>query len=676
MIGLYVTFGADPFYWSVGLGAVAAYCLCLGAYYLETFVCVPWYYESFVGKPMVHWFSWAVFLDIIYHIVNPVNSYDCRKDFLEEGIHVLEENTKGEEEDFWLDFCADVGDGFNPTFAVFSSMAKLNLRLPKENIELPRADCVVVGGDICYPWPRHEDLMARFIRPLSWAYPNDMADRKRKMYVMPGNHEWADGLRNMRRVVLNRNTGMIGGWTVGNKTSYFAIKLPRNWWMFCVDPGSEAVQDMDQAQVDYFTQLIATQTTDKDRFIFAVHEPDWIKNSLHGFSLFKNMTIFRREVLGKRLRLSLAGDLHYYRRMAEVESGGNLNTCDKGGEVFVQEKNVNYPYYVTHKRQLIVAGHGGAFSHPTYVPDASKGIRLGAPHYSDGSMYYVAKDHPEPKASRQTFNTRLWLGFTFGKNYGFGSILAMSYIGMTLAVSPLDYSTGNNAFPSGLEVLNNASYMLRMLKSFWFYPSIIFMSIVFIVVATTSQALKTRNSKLTALFLSCLHIGLHVGSVLAFRKLIDAAWAEAILSPGLAVTFGNVTLFCFLSNTTMYLIGYFVAPFLTLFYLYLSQNVIGRTYYNEATSTFEYQEDKGFCRFRFTPQGDLELFSIGIEKTPRRWAEKPDSARSDNDPSHFEPTDVKALNCFLVERVLIKRDDFVGSNSSSSSSVQQVVSTV
>jgi hypothetical protein len=63
--GFYITFGADSSYWAIGLGAVASYLLCIGAYLLEAFVLVPWWYDSSVGKPMVHWMSWGVFLDIM-----------------------------------------------------------------------------------------------------------------------------------------------------------------------------------------------------------------------------------------------------------------------------------------------------------------------------------------------------------------------------------------------------------------------------------------------------------------------------------------------------------------------------------------------------------------------------------------------------------------------------------
>ena len=241
-----------------------------------------------------------------------------------------------------------------------------------------------------------------------------MADRNRRIFIMAGNHEWADGLRNFRRVVLDRPTGMIGGWSIGNHTSYFCIKLPHGWWMCCVDPGNEMSQDMDEAQITYFKKIVEEQTKPTDRFILAVHEPDWIKNSLHGFALFKNLALFRQNILGERLRLTLAGDLHYYRRMEEST-----------GET-TEQIEAPYPYYITARRQLVVAGHGGAFSHPTYVPSSEGGIRLGEPHVEGGPHYHDVTNYPTPAQSKATYNAKWKDGFSFGKNYGYGSILAMS----------------------------------------------------------------------------------------------------------------------------------------------------------------------------------------------------------------------------------------------------------
>ncbi|KAH9255738.1 hypothetical protein BASA81_006132 [Batrachochytrium salamandrivorans] len=643
--GFFITFSNNLSTNSYGvlLGAALAYVVCIGAYLLEAYVVVPYWYRNEIGRPMVHWMSWAVILDIIYHAVNPLYSVDFRQQLVADDVPVLTEvSTETQEEnEFWMDFVADVGDGFNPTFAVFTTMAQAELRVAPQ-VVLPRAQLLVVGGDICYPWPRYDDIMSRFIRPLSWAFPIDMQTldtRERNMYVMPGNHEWADGLRNFRRLVLGRTH--IGAWQVKNRTPYFASKLPHGWWMFCVDPGSESSQDLDAIQINYFTKVIQEQTTPEDRFILCVHEPDWIKNSVHGYSLFKQLALFREEVLGSRLRLSLAGDLHYYRRMEEISSMGQT----------VLEK-APFPSYVSTRRQLIVAGNGGGFSHPTYVPDGTtNAIRLGEPHVSNGPQYQTCCNHPTVEASREMYSKGWTTGFSFGKNHAFGSITGLVYVGMCLAVSPLDYYSNLSGFPTGYEVLANSSYLLRMVTSFWFYPSAIFLSVVLFVIGTTSQAMHTRQSIALHLGLISVHIILHMGTVLAFRKLIDACLAEMFALQ--IVEFGTITAFCFASNTFMFIVGFFLGPWITAVLLKISQDVFAASY-NEGTSTIEYQDDKGFLRMKLTAEG-IELYSMGIRKVPRKW--KPRKDRTNASPSHFECADLNEIEPFVVERVKISKND-------------------
>ena len=71
--------------------------------------------------------------------------------YAKQEIPIIQEKCPNEDQEYWLDFCADVGDGFNPTYAVFSTMARSHLKLD-DGIELPRGDSLIVGGDIAYPW--------------------------------------------------------------------------------------------------------------------------------------------------------------------------------------------------------------------------------------------------------------------------------------------------------------------------------------------------------------------------------------------------------------------------------------------------------------------------------------------------------------------------------------------
>ena len=50
--------------------------------------------------------------------------------------------------------------------------------------------------------------------------------------IIPGNHDWYDGLRSFYRLICCRSwLGMV----ITAKHTYFSCQLPHNWWVFAVD---------------------------------------------------------------------------------------------------------------------------------------------------------------------------------------------------------------------------------------------------------------------------------------------------------------------------------------------------------------------------------------------------------------------------------------------------------
>jgi hypothetical protein len=68
------------------------------------------------------------------------------------------------EDDLILDFMADTGDGFNPTFAVARTLAEPNLLVSNgaDELNLPRGKLLVLGGDIAYPAASADGFRDRF----------------------------------------------------------------------------------------------------------------------------------------------------------------------------------------------------------------------------------------------------------------------------------------------------------------------------------------------------------------------------------------------------------------------------------------------------------------------------------------------------------------------------------
>ena len=67
-------------------------------------------------------------------------------------------------------------------------------------------------------------------------------DAERKLFAIPGNHDWYDGLNAFdslfcsSRDRLSESKGnVIGGWQCQQHRSYWAIRLPYNWWIWGAD---------------------------------------------------------------------------------------------------------------------------------------------------------------------------------------------------------------------------------------------------------------------------------------------------------------------------------------------------------------------------------------------------------------------------------------------------------
>src|SRR5256886_15596631 len=55
--------------------------------------------------------------------------------------------------DLWMDFVADLGDGWDSTYGIASLLARPELELHdgEQSFPTPRANGVVVGGELVYP---------------------------------------------------------------------------------------------------------------------------------------------------------------------------------------------------------------------------------------------------------------------------------------------------------------------------------------------------------------------------------------------------------------------------------------------------------------------------------------------------------------------------------------------
>jgi hypothetical protein len=63
--------------------------------------------------------------------------------------------------------------------------------------------------------------------------------------------DWFDGLHTFMRNICYKS--WLGGWFMPQKKSYFALKLPKGWWVFGLDLA--LLGDIDVYQFEFFSKL-------------------------------------------------------------------------------------------------------------------------------------------------------------------------------------------------------------------------------------------------------------------------------------------------------------------------------------------------------------------------------------------------------------------------------------
>ena len=285
---------------------------------------------------------------------------------------------------FWIDYIADVGDGFEASYTMAYLLAQDSLDIRGAG-NLRHGEVLIMGGDQCYPQATREEYKQRLLQPFNWAYTVRNPDRK--LFAIPGNHDWYDGLNafdglfcSSRDKLSNARGNVIGGWQCQQHRSYWALRLPYNWWIWGAD--IQFSKYLDSSQVNYFVR-VAEQMGPKDNLIICLAEPSWMLADLQGEdneeNFFKITTIARAR--GARVVAVIAGDWHNYNRY------------------YAHELDVHF----------ITSGGGGAFLHPTHVLRNSISVRW--PEYADETAEAAEGDatgaRPGEAFKAKDYNIRL-----------------------------------------------------------------------------------------------------------------------------------------------------------------------------------------------------------------------------------------------------------------------------
>ncbi len=278
-------------------------------------------------------------------------SYSDKREILA-GLAEFPPEPYTEAPELWVDYVADLGDAFEPTYAVASLLARRQLTLPGgggNGVTTPRGRLLVMGGDQVYPTASVNAYADQTVGPYRAALPYvEPPEEVPHLYTIPGNHDWYDGLTGFMRTFCRGE--WVGGWKTRQTRSYFAVQLPHRWWLWGVDFQFDSY--IDEPQFRYFADTVGKAMAPGDSVILCLPTPAWVSaNEEEGENAYATVDYLDRKLIrgvGAEVRLMITGDAHHYARYAEAD--GSAQAPSSEGRT----------------AQKITAGGGGAFLSSTH----------------------------------------------------------------------------------------------------------------------------------------------------------------------------------------------------------------------------------------------------------------------------------------------------------------------
>jgi|AraplaMF_Col_mMF_1032025.scaffolds.fasta_scaffold00262_41 hypothetical protein len=513
-----------------------------------------------------------------------------------------------EGESFWFDFMADTGDGWNPTYAIARLLADPGLKPAQASGEptsevLPIGRLLVMGGDEVYPTASRDDYKRKLIKPLETAaeMSGALTPTTYDLYAIPGNHDWYDGLTSFLGVFCARrlpgafnqpHKGRdIGGRRTQQTRSYFALELPCGWWLWGID--IQLGGYVDQPQVDFFDHVAREWMPKGSKLIIATGQPEWAYvgvdpehwKTFRNFSYLESLaTLTGRE---HQVRLVLSGDSHHYARYTEGD------------------------------RQYIVAGGGGAFLHPTHQLPKTNTFSYefpppGVPATSGRRSYQRSFTLQETFPSQAKSSRIAW------KNVFFAFFNPDYWLTLGCACALFAWLLNANALAQGTDLVS----MLRAGGAGnWWAALCAYFNLVFASPWPSLLGLAAAGGY--AAFAK--PYGRYGGLVRALAGFAHAA-VEILI-----VVFATIALAWYLPWVeqcmpwmilAVGIVGGLLAATVMGIYLLISLNGF-KLHWNEGFSSMRIQGYKNFLRLKIDASGELWVYPIGLERTPKDSGAKP-----------------------------------------------------
>jgi hypothetical protein len=522
---------------------------------------------GFVRRPMVRWLDPHQLVDTAVRVLLS-GVFSAYADYREvQALEPAEMPDRSEQADLWLDYVADLGDGWNSTYTVARLLATEGLKLDweGETYATERGRILVMGGDQVYPVPKAVEYQNRMLGPYQAALPCAVGEAP-ELFAIPGSHDWYDGLVNFTSIFCRKR--WIGGWKTAQRRSYFALKLPNRWWLWGVD--IQFGSYIDEAQLRYFAGVALDHVEPGDRIILCTaKEVDSGRKDTEIHS-DRDLEFLEREVItacGARLVLYVKSGKHYYARYEQ----------DNG------------------PRQHIASGGGGAFLHPTHnLPE-----RMDLPGAEGPVPYRKARTYPSPEVSKR-LRRRIWLLAPYNLPLAgvFGAIQVLL------------------AFMLGLHLRDRhvALGLSDLLNAVWESPTL-FLLIPLVIVSLVGMVRFAHDARgLRRFLVGTVHTALQLASAAGF--MIASSWLSSAF--GLRGAWSLVAFF-----GLIFVVGGIGGMVGMSGYLWVA-NCFG-LHGTEGYAAQHHQDLKHFLRLHIQADGDLTIYPIGVDRVGRKWTLCPDA---------------------------------------------------
>ncbi len=500
---------------------------------------------------------------------------------------------------FWFDYVSDIGDGWHSSHTVARQLARPEIDAGGTRTE--RGQLLVMGGDEIYPGPSPQAYADRLIDPYASACKNGEAFTA-DLFALPGNHDWYDGLKaftgtfcTARRNDREHPGSRIGHWHTRQTRSYFALKLPENWWLCAVD--IQLAADLNAAQIEYFSDIARFAMQPGDNITLCSPVPSWVFAKVRDPAALETFTEISDMLSahGARVRVALTGDLHHYSRYAPVDTGP----------------------------ALITAGGGGAFKHPTHrLPQKVELIPAGGAR----EEFHLASAYPDKTTSHVLSYKTLLFPFI---NWDFAAVIGAVYAVLAWFLETRRLSSEAPLSRAFLEFMAGEHSLTGALARFFeTIPKSPEFAIVVFAVYISLINLNHTHRWLTRFALGTAHTALHIAALIA--AFCIAVQAASWINPQFDQLGGAFLLFLGL----MMLVGGLLGGFVFGLFLLFSLNVLGLQWTN-TFSSLRIADFGNFIRLHIAADGALTIYPFKVENAQR--AMPGGSVRPGSDAALIEP---------------------------------------